>query len=250
MKQLIQFVFLLVTPNWSLLPSDFGPFAPGTEPRLHHVTELKHQHSYSFGATEFSAPLVEFLRGENELSWSLVVNDQSGNAVAGPVRVSSFMTPNRAYVADINQDKQPDYIIEAFSGGNGIPPSDVVFAVSSGAQYVITVFRSYSANIDDFVDLLGNGGFQYIQSMFVFGSDITGKDGKSHNYWVYNIYSLEGSTFTMRNAMKTGFPKWIMHAGRVNHRSTEQLTEEQKNQLWKAREACLIWPAGDACASR
>jgi len=26
------------------------------------------------------------------------------------------------------------------------------------------------------------------------------KDGKTHNnYWVYNIYSLDGSTFTLKN---------------------------------------------------
>ncbi len=161
------------------------------------------------------------------------------------------MVPNRAYVADINRDKRPDYIIEVFSGGNGIPPSDVVFAVSSGAEYAITVFRSYASSKEDFVDLLGDGQFQYIQSMFVFGSeDIKGKDGRSHNYWVYNIYSLDGSTFTMRNAMRSGFPKWIMYAGRVNHRPTEQLTEEQKQELWKARADCLVWSGGDACASR
>ncbi len=87
------------------------------------------------------------------------------------------MTAHNAYVGDFNKDKRPDYIIEMFSGGNGIPPSDVVFIVSSGSDYEITVFGSYAPSVDDFVDLRGDGGFQYIP-MFVFGSDIKGQGWK------------------------------------------------------------------------
>jgi len=132
----------------------------------------------------------------------------------------------------------------------GLTLTSSLISAGNPSTYAVTVFRSYASTKEDFVDLLGDGRFQYIQSMFVFGSeDIKGKDGRSHNYWVYNIYFLDGSTFTMRNEMRSGFPKWIMYAGRVNHRPTEQVTEEQKQELWKARADCLVWSGGDACAS-
>jgi len=87
------------------------------------------------------------------------------------------LTAHNAYVGDFNKDKRPDYIIEMFSGGNGIPPSDVVFIVSSGSDYEITVFGSYARVWMILWIYGGDGGFQYIP-MFVFGSDIKGQGWK------------------------------------------------------------------------
>jgi hypothetical protein len=97
---------------------------------------------------------------------------------------------------------------------------------------------------------MGDGRFQYIQSVFLSGDGVKGRDGRTHNYWVYNIHALEGAKFTLRNNMRPDFPKWIMYAGKVNHRPTEQLTEAQKQQLWTSRRDCLVWLAGAPCSGQ
>lgn len=250
MKVTLAAVFLAFAPAASPLMREFSPFPGGAEPRLHRVVELRHTDSWDFAEPNSSRPVLRLFREPQEPGFSLVLYDRSGKPLTTPMKVSSLWIPNRAYVADINHDKRPDYIVEVFSGGTGIPPTDVVFAVSSGSQYEITVFRSFAPSKDDFVDLMSDGRFQYIQSIFVLGDGVEGKDGRRHNYWVYNIYALEGATFTQRNEMKPDFPKWVMYAGRVNHRPTEQLNEEQKRQLWIRRSSCLVWSAGDPCTGR
>jgi hypothetical protein len=251
--QILILQFLMFIFGQAHLANDYGPFGLGAEPKIFPITELAHrlEDSNSFGRTENSPPLIQFLRGEEESSWSIVICNKDGKSITKPVKVSSMMIPNCAYVGDLNRDGKPDYIIQVFSGGNGIPPSDLVFAISEKTRYVITVFRAYDYSRSSFVDLRHNGQFQYIQTIFVFVSNIKGKDGKSHNYWVHNIYSLSGASFELNNSMQSGFPKWILFTDKSNHKPTNQLTEEQKIELWKlqaAREKCLIWMAGDKCA--
>jgi hypothetical protein len=239
-------MLLLSASGWFVYKA-FGPFPSGAEPRLYRVTQLVRAADDGFARTENSPVLIRLSRGEKELSWSVTVYDQSGKPNRIPGTVSAMMIPNWAYVADLNRDRQADYIVEMFSGGNGIPASDVVFIVSSGKAFEATTFRSYAPSEDDYVDLLQDGRFQYIQPMFVF-SYAKGRDGKAHNYWVYNIYSLDGSSFSLQNDMSPGFPKWVMYAGRTNHKATEQLTEEQKREAWHSREQCVMWKPDDPCA--
>ena len=252
----ITFSFLAITLESASLP-DYAPFSQNKRPKQYPIAELAlratpgRKIEYSVAAN--STRLLEVLQEGN--GTALAVFKGSLEPVVGPVRVSqlvSELSPPRAYRADLNRDGEPDYILEVYSGGNGIARcySDVAFVVSSKGQYATTVFKSACPSEDDFVDLFSDGRFQYIQPTFVFGSDVTGKDGRVHNYWVYNIYSLDGASFILQNSMKTGFPKWIMYAGSVNHRPTEQLTAEQKQLLWKSYEECSMWVPGDACSTR
>jgi hypothetical protein len=153
------------------LSQDYGPFGPGDEPRKIPITELAHlvEDANSFGRTENSPLLIQFLRGELETSWSIVLCNKTGKRITKPVKVSAMMIPNYAFVGNLNGDSKPDYITQVYSWGNGIPPSDIVFAISSGNDYVITVFRAYDYSRSSFVDLLHNGHFQYIQTIFVDG---------------------------------------------------------------------------------
>ena len=253
---LISFAFLAIKLESASFP-DYAPFAQNEKPKRYRVVELAHwptsEHKIEFGITVNSVRLLEVLQEDN--GTSLAMFKGSGPPVVGPVRVSrlvSGLSPPRAYQADLNRDGEPDYIVEIYSGGNGIARcySNVVFVVSSNRQYATTVFKADCPSEDDLVDLFGDGRFQYIQPTFVFGSEVKGKDGRVHNYWVYNIYALEGASFKLQNSLRTGFPKWIMYAGIVNHRATEQLTAEQKQLLWKPYEECLVSVLGDTCLIR
>jgi hypothetical protein len=166
-RLLITLVFLVVALE-SASPPNYGLFTPSEKPKLYPVTELTRRavsgERMEFSITADSAPLLETLR---EVSGTtLVVFGGSRKAVLGPVPVSQLrapLSPPRAYRADLNRDGQSDYIIEVYSGGNGIAAgfSNVVFIVSSNDQYVTTIFKSDSPSEDDFVDLFGDGRFQY-----------------------------------------------------------------------------------------
>jgi len=253
---LISFAFLAIKLESASFP-DYAPFAQNEKPKRYRVVELAHwptsEHKIEFGITVNSVRLLEVLQEDS--GTSLAMFKGSGPPVVGPVRVSrlvSGLSPPRAYQADLNRDGELDYIVEIYSGGNGIARcySNVVFVVSSNRQYATTVFKADCPSEDDLVDLFGDGRFQYIQPTFVFGSEVKGKDGRVHNYWVYNIYALEGASFRLQNSLKMGFPKWIMYAGSVNHRATEQLTVEQKQLLWKPHEESLVSVPGDTCLTR
>ena len=66
--------------------------------------------------------------------------------------------------------------------------------------------------------------------MFVYGEN--GADGKSHNYWVYNLLGFSGTNSISANARHPGFPKWVWHKLKPNHTDTDQLTADQRRRLW------------------
>jgi len=237
-------------------PDNYGPFARGAEPKRFPISELVGRPisagQMTFGVTANSAALME--TQSDAKGTNLVVFDEYGRPAFGQARVSPHIAPLRpplVYRAQLNRDGIFDCITMINSGGNGIAAcqTDVAFVVSSPRGYQSTVFSSACPSEEDFVDIMKDGRFQYIQPTFVFGS-LAGLDGRIHNYWVYNIYSLEGSSFQLGNSLSSGFPKWIMYAGTTNHWATRQLTSEQKAQMWNSHQECLYWTAGDPCASR
>ena len=93
---------------------------------------------------------------------------------------------------------------------------------------------------NDFLDVRGDGDFQFVQMNFVSTAPMRGKDGASHNYWVYNLFKVEGSELTLDNSLLSGFPKWILYTFRANHSETDQLTEDQRRKLFEPAKVCLI----------
>jgi hypothetical protein len=256
LSKIVISILLLATAIPAASPDNYGPFARGAEPKRFPVSELIRRsvsaERMTFGVTANSASLVE--TQSDEKGTSVRVFDALGQAVFGPVRVSPLfaeLRPPLVYRAQLNRDRTFDYIVTINSGGNGIAAcyTDVAFVVSSPPGYQSTVFKSSCPTEEDFVDIMRDGRFQYIQPTFVFGS-VVGLDSRIHNYWVYNIYSLEGTSFKLDNSLSTDFPKWIMYAGASNHWATRQLTDQQKAQTWQSYEECSYWTAGDGCANR
>jgi hypothetical protein len=130
------------------------------------------------------------------------------------------------------------------SVGGGV--NDVVFVISKGDNYRIFMTTSLYPDTNDFLDLRGDGNFQFVQAGFSQTAPLRGKDGLSHNYWIYDLLKIEGSELKLDNAMQTGFPKWILYTFRANHAETDQLTEEQKKRLL-GEPPCLISTPENTC---
>jgi hypothetical protein len=93
---------------------------------------------------------------------------------------------------------------------------------------------SFDAETRDLFDLDGDGSPEFVHCMFVGGE--VGRDGKSHNYWVYNLLRFSGTDIVSANRADHRFPKWIMFSHEANHTETRQLTADQRERLW--RSAC------------
>ncbi len=89
---------------------------------------------------------------------------------------------------------------------------------------------SYDVEERDFMDVNQDGKAEFLHTTFVFGE--AGKDGKLHNYWVYNLLKFSGTNLVSANALDARLPRWIWYTYKPNHKDTDQLTAAQRERLW------------------
>ena len=97
------------------------------------------------------------------------------------------LIPRIGYAADLNSDGEMDYVLEFDPYGNGLQAEfrTLVFLLSQKKKYVLYKLDAFSPSDEDFVSFKGSETSQFIHNYFVYGEK--GKDGKAHNYFVYNI---------------------------------------------------------------
>lgn len=151
----------------------------------------------------------------------------------GPIDASPLCDAE-ASVVDLNADLLPDFIVITHTGGNGLAAqiTNLTFLLSSLNGYVAREVFSYDAKPTDLFDLNGDGHPEWVHGMFVSGG--VGKDGRTHNYWAYNLLGFSGTNVISANAASREFPKWIVYTHRPNHRNSAELTTEQRRRQWLA----------------
>jgi hypothetical protein len=142
----------------------------------------------------------------------------------------------------LNKDTAMDFVLLTNSGGCGRGGQRffLLFMLSVGGKYQAYSLWTYNAGIEDFVDLNKDGHAEMIHTTFVPAE--AGKDSKSHNYWVFNLLRFTGAKAVPDDHLRSGFPYWIIYTFKKNHYPTNQLTNQQKIQAWKA------WVSDDICA--
>jgi len=161
---------------------------------------------------------------------SVTLSVNGAKVFSGKIEGSPLSTAT-IYRADLNGDGVPDYVAMTWSGGCGLAGemSWVTFLLSSPAGYTRTEVLSFDAEPADVVDI---GGRAYlVDASFVYGE--AGRDGRAHNYWVYNLLRVDGKTLALDNAADHRFPKWVLYTFAPNHHDTDQLTPEQRERLWR-----------------
>ncbi len=176
------------------------------------------------------------------------VTNEHGATVAGPVQVAPWIHFTGARWADLNGDGREDFVVTVGSGGCGLAVgrANVAFILSAGWGYRITAVRTMFPGPEDFIDPSGKGECLYVQASFVYGEK--GRDGKAHNYWVYNLLRPGGGfrrrEVVLANGRDRRFPKWIWYTNNPNHQATTQLTAAQKRRLWRPQAAKVFWEPG------
>lgn len=140
------------------------------------------------------------------------------------------VAPVSAYQADLNADGVPDYAVFTYSGGSGLAGqiTYVTLLLSSPTGYGCVRVFSYDTKTADLVNI--DGHVYLVHTSMIYGEE--GKDGRNHNYWVYNLLKVSGKSLVLDNTPDRRFPKWVMYSSLPNHKETTQLTPEQRQRLW------------------
>jgi hypothetical protein len=141
----------------------------------------------------------------------------------------SFEAGISAESADLNGDGKRDFLTYSYSGGCGLAAGycDIAFLLSGRDGYRLTTVTTLWPNPGNFLVLGGKPCF--IHTYFSGVEEC--KDGKSHNFWTYNILVIDGATMRLGNSLVPGFPKTVFYSFKPNHKETTLLTAKQKSEL-------------------
>ncbi|MEI6396284.1 MAG: hypothetical protein WCT12_34915 [Verrucomicrobiota bacterium] len=160
-----------------------------------------------------------------------------------PTTVTNSMTrcEMEVFSCDLNKDGLPDFIVNVWSGGVGLAffGTEVTFLLSSKVGYRAASFYLYGFGKEDLVQFRAGGPVYFILNDLLGSDDEKTLDGRSHNFWVYQLYRIDGTRFVPAAADQPGFPKWVWYTDRDNHKETTQLTSEQKDRLLRKRRAAF-----------
>jgi hypothetical protein len=256
-------VLLLVLLALTFVPAalrahldEYGPFTSVTAPKRFRVRELV-QGTAPFDGSVLDLydsnrqsrsrnPMLRVSWTKDDLGIDIAVLAYDKTTIAAPIHVSSQLIIPWGYCADINGDGALDFILMISYGSNGAIGGglrDTVFVLSSENTYKISMIQTLYSDADDFLDLSGQFHFLYSSVR----GEIPGRDGRSHNYWLYNLLAVDGSTLKLADSALPGFPKWILWTFRPNHSETSQLTTEQKRRLVESGNNCIVSSPDNPC---
>ena len=143
-----------------------------------------------------------------------------------------------SYEGDLNGDRYSDYLFVKYSGGNGLASGHATLALvlSKGDDdFSVQVVETYAPEPRDFITL--NGQTAFIHASFQYGDLCT--DGKYHNFWTYQLYTIEENQVVPADHLSPDFPKVVFYSFKPNHEETSLLTQRAKDKLI-AESAMLI----------
>ena len=240
-------VLLLLTSSIcsrvSAYPEAYGPFEPGQEPAafplqechtLDSTTTSSNSTTRIYAVNQSAAVRLQLCTTTNQAHFVTII-DALGKPLCGQHQLTdiSELMVAQVYTSDLNKDGKPDFVAWLWQGGCGLAAENnlLILALSSDTGYKIITRDAMAPNVDDFIDVRRDKSCQFISTSFVYGDK--GKDGKTHNYWAYELYEINKTEVQKANQLLSGFPKLVWYSFRDNHKETDQLTSEQKNKLVK-----------------
>lgn len=241
------FFLLAISSELGAYPKEHGPFAAGEFPIAVKFIDCVVVKREEITTRNEAWPRVLFFaqsKKEGELivkvepsvqtnGWNITVLDGKGLAISGSATNDTSGDVLNVWSADLNKDSKPDFVVYFGSTGCGLAAEGTThtFLLSSGTQYVATNFYSFYFGMEDVVKFKKGGPCYFIYNDVIGNSDEKTRDGRDHNFWVYQLYRFEGSKMVLANEDDSRFPKWVWYTFKENHRETDQLTKEQKQRL-------------------
>ena len=233
-------------------PTQYGPFQPGREPaavqlnKSELVSEVKSTADNNAGAVRtYRLPVAG--QGQQQITlalrgatngWEISLRDAQSRSLMHASSTNSMTSSQmEVYSWDLNSDSQPDFIVNVWSGGCGLAAdgSEVTFLLSGKDGYRATSFYLYAFGNQDLVRFKPQGTVYFISNDLIGSGGEKTRDGREHNFWVYNLNRIDGNRLFPADADQPRFPKWVWLTNKPNHDETTQLTQEQKIRLLMKR---------------
>lgn len=232
-------LLLLAEPAWCYKP-DYGPFAPGQGIPLAELHPLATPQLPTLEQAPNSPRRYTLVDQNRHIDLGLFYDTTLGYAAdlvwgtSDAEMISAFALYGHPYTligvywAYLNDDEYKDFIIMNTVDGAGLAGSFgyVSFMLSSSSGYEMVQVETWEPSRAEFVVV--GGQCTYIQTNFVEG--LPSKDGREHNYWLYNLFSFDGVELVLANQLDSRLPKWVLYTWEENHVETSYLTATQKRK--------------------
>lgn len=148
-----------------------------------------------------------------------------------------------AYTADFNQDGQPDFVIYAYYGGNGVNVGAcrLVFLLSGETDYSVCSLDTFFPDPPDFVVTKGKPCF--VQAGY-FGWE-EGFEWQTQSCWVYNLVEFEGTNARVNNNLHPDFPKIVWCSSQPDQAEAAMPTPSQKQELIQRAQSMIFGESHD-----
>jgi hypothetical protein len=239
-------------------PDRYGPFGPGYKPSpvplasCELVSESaagssgirKESRRYRSNTPAKRPNQLTVAMQETTSGWTVAVLDAQGKTMMlAPMTNSMPSDHMEVFSCELNGDGRPDFIVNVWSGGAGLSASgsEAAILLSSKRGYRGTSFYLYDFGREDLVQFKSMGPVYLILNDLIGNNGEKTRDGRNHNFWVYELCRIDGDRFVLAPLDRLGFPKWIWFTSNPNHSETTQLTCDQKARLLVQRSSsrCL-----------
>lgn len=244
-------------------PKSHGPFASGEAPprfplrrcvllNSAQVEETEGRCTRVFAAaTTRPARYLHLEPREEPSGYFARVLDGDRRVVMESRPVSGFQSMVLVSTADLNGDHVEDFVISAWSSGCGLAACYYhrAFVLSDGRGYKVSVVPTLCPGPEDIVRLKGRKRCYVITTRMIGNGDEKTRDGRRHNFWVYDLLRVQAAHLRIANTDDSRFPKWVWYTFKDNHSETMQLTTRQKRRLWSQTVEDLSWKSPDKTAT-
>lgn len=165
-------------------------------------------------------------------SFDFILKD--GKLVLAQTKDDNPPLPYSVYQADLDKNGLKDFIIfysYREDGFGAFRDKVEIFLKKKQGAYRKISYDTYSAGLEDFVDLNKDGKFEVIITDFYGGS--------KHNYFTYNIYKISNYKLVNADNQFEGFPMFIWFTDKGNDKDTSHLTQEERRACTKRKNSSI-----------
>ena len=170
------------------------------------------------------------------VSGEWILGIQRGTVKYTPFKYAEYHGPGGGAIietltGDLNNDGFNDVIMVQCNGGLcglGAACTDNLLLLSDGfGGFRLWQFETYYFSANDFAALSAKAKCSVMLTRHL---QADAPDGKTHSYWVFAPYEINGSSLIpLKNDL---WPMWIWYKIKPNHEPTTHLTAAQKEKLW------------------
>ncbi len=187
-----------------------------------------------FDKTKYRSPngkvIVRLKESANDFEFLL----KDGKFILAHIKDDKPPLPSSVYEADLDKNGTRDFIVFYNYRGSGFASQKDrvnIFLKKKDGAYQKISYDTFSAGIEDFVDLDRNGRCQIIITWLY--------NGDKHNYFSYDLYQLKDYRLVNLDNVFRGFPKFVWITHKKNDKDTTHLNLDERAEHIRAKDSSI-----------